>query len=118
MDWQAVTWTKARRVRESRDRINSCREPACATLGSIERNEPVQGNLRVRNTPKGDRTRLAPRSARSIGIKSQLVTADAVADVKRIVEVRHNPDDARIPSLSLVEVGRVMKAATVWACGW
>ena len=78
--------------------------------------------MRVRNTPIGDRTRLAARSAGSIGIESQLVTADAVADVKRLVKVRLNPEDGRVPSLSLVEVGRVIKdrakSVKVWVCGW
>ena len=92
------------------------------TLGSAERDEAVESCLRVRNTPIGDRTRVAARSARSIGIESQLVTADVVADVKRLVEVRLNPKDGRVPSLSLVEVGRVIKdrakSVKVWVFGW
>ena len=92
------------------------------TLGSAERDEAFESCLRVRNTPIGDRTRLTARSARSIGIKSQFATADAVADVKRLVEVRLNPEDGRVPSLSLVEVGRVIKdrakSVKVWVCGW
>ena len=78
--------------------------------------------MRVRNPPISDRPRLAARSARSIGIKSQLVTAHVVANVKRLVEVRLNPEDGRIPSLSLVKVGRVIKdrakSVEVWVCGW
>ena len=92
------------------------------TLGSAERDEAVESCLRVRNTPIGDRTRLTAGSAGSIGIESQLVTAHVVANVKRLVEVRLNPEDGRIPSLSLVEVGRVIndraKSVKVWVCGW
>jgi len=92
------------------------------TLGSAERDEAFESCLRVRNTPIGDRTRLTAGSAGSIGIESQLVTAHVVANVKRLVEVRLNPEDGRIPSLTLAEVGRVIndraQSVKVWVCGW
>src|SRR5436190_18719581 len=78
------------------------------SLRGPERNEPAESSLCLGHAPIGHRPTLAAGCTGDIRIEPQLITANIEAHIEWLIEVRLDPEDLGIPSLSLVQIGRMI----------
>src|SRR5438270_10414895 len=84
------------------------RIPSPTSFRCAQGNQSFERSMRIRDAPIGDRTAFSARSARRIRVESQFVAAYVEPYVKRLIEVRFDSENLRVPRFGFRQIWRVI----------